>query len=372
MTEEREKMIEDVQALQKACYRKSDLCEERERISRRIQYDFEKRIQEHKKKMPKHPAKKNEQPLIPKIHPAVACLGTALTVGVISIIICMIAFIKNRISAPADSASLEGVFVAFGLIAIVCAVVAVVCRGAFGDLPGLVIELLDIPNIKRQNQQVRQYNETEYVACLKQYEADKNAYGEELRALEQEQEKALEEALAPTREELEALEREETRLREALAIYDEYPNFERIKSYLKSGQAATVAAAVELARQELEQLAEELEMEYLREKWEREEREQKASDAAFEETWAARDRAQKEEEYSRRERDRAEKEREERRKQQEWDRWESDRRERAEHQQQREDRRAQDRGLRMQCNSCKNASSCYMRGSYPCPSYRPR
>ena len=37
-----------------------------------------------------------------------------------------------------------------------------------------------------------------------------------------------------------------------------------------------------------------------------------------------------------------------------------------------EDRRQQERGLRHQCNTCSLSAKCYMRGSYPCPTYRPR
>lgn len=37
-----------------------------------------------------------------------------------------------------------------------------------------------------------------------------------------------------------------------------------------------------------------------------------------------------------------------------------------------EERREKDRGLRHQCNTCRLSAKCYMRGSYPCPTYTPR
>ncbi len=36
------------------------------------------------------------------------------------------------------------------------------------------------------------------------------------------------------------------------------------------------------------------------------------------------------------------------------------------------ERAAEERNLRHQCNTCSLSSKCYMRGSYPCPTYRPR
>lgn len=35
-------------------------------------------------------------------------------------------------------------------------------------------------------------------------------------------------------------------------------------------------------------------------------------------------------------------------------------------------RKERERNLRHQCNTCSLASKCYMRGSFPCPTYRPR
>ena len=72
------------------------------------------------------------------------------------------------------------------------------------------------------------------------------------------------------------------------------------------------------------------------------------------------------------EKDIARKEERERQKAKEREEHEIKRQEFMDHQKAREEKRRNDAGLRHQCNTCQLASKCYGRGSYPCPTYRPR
>ena len=293
-----------------------------------------------------------------------------------------------------ESLPQTGGFCAF--IVIVGIVLLIVMRKGLLDMLDTLGDILDIPKIKKQNEACRQFNTTQYFELMKAYEVQLEAHKKAKIALEesyQEQVKAENEAYKDQKKKL---------FDERVEFINNYHYYvepywaNKIESFLElyandclkhlaSGHATSMENACEY---------EHLQRALKRERVERE-REHKAfmaehfpkkkpSYVSVSSSYSNNDNYEAEmrrhnAEMERMERERmqmekdiARKEERERQKAKEREEHERKRQEFMDHQKAREEKRRNDAGLRHQCNTCQLASKCYGRGSYPCPTYRPR
>ncbi len=293
-----------------------------------------------------------------------------------------------------ESLPQTGGFCAF--IAIVGIILLIVMRQGLSDMLDTVGDVFDIPKTKQQNEAHRQFNCTEYIELMKSYEVQLEAHKKEKVVLDeayQAQVKAENEAYTDQRSKL---------FNERMAFISNYHYYvdsfwaNKIEMFLESyandclkhltsGHATTMQDAFEYEHSERVRKHE-------RAKWEREHEafmaehfpKRETSYVSVSSSYSNNDNYEAEmrrhnAEMERMERERmqmekdiARKEERERQKTKEREEHERKRQEFMDHQKAREEKRRNDAGLRHQCNTCQLASKCYGRGSYPCPTYRPR
>lgn len=250
------------------------------------------------------------------------------------------------------SEALQTKFITSIVVFIICILVFYVVRGGFKEIPNLLAQIVNIPKIKKQNIANQRYNELEYPKLVKEYEQALPIYNEKLTSLEN-----------ACKNEMDSLENKIKLLHQKTHDDVDLTDVDLIIEGLEKGWYKdvddyylqrfirsqeiwnSISHSVssnsynnhddEISRHNREM--ERMEAEHLRMAREKESRER--YEKSMQAKQAVRD------DYKQRE---------------------AARRKNA------EERHQQERGLRHQCNTCQLSSKCYMHGSFPCPSYRPR
>ena len=293
-----------------------------------------------------------------------------------------------------DSLPMTGGFCVF--IAIVGIILLIVFKKGFADILITLEEIWNIPKIKRQNTINYLYNKNEYPKLLKLYEEDVQTHTEKINLAKEERDSACQEVRIQAKKEQDNCiadrEHEKNKYNEKIdALRSEVGldgcSISTLDMYdlIQSVEAGDATSAIDAYRL-LQQKKHRLEMDSReRERQERFERTMAPShikainyssqvddDYEREVRRHNMEMERMERERMQMEKDIARKEERERQKAKEREEHEIKRQEFMDHQKAREEKRRNDAGLRHQCNTCQLASKCYGRGSYPCPTYRPR
>ena len=293
-----------------------------------------------------------------------------------------------------ESLPQTGGFCAF--IAIVGIILLIVMRKGLLDMLDTLGDILDIPKIKKQNEASRIFNATEYTELMKVYENKIDAHKKTKITLEESYQNQIKAEKEAQQAEGKKLSKEKLDFINNYHYYVEPYWANDIEYFLKlyvhdclkhlvSGHATTMEEAVKCEHRARALKREQKEWEKKHEAFMAEHFPKKESSyVSVPSSYSNNDNYEAEmrrhnTEMERMERERlqmekdiARKEERERQKAKERDEHERKRQEFMDHQKAREEKRRNDAGLRHQCNTCQLASKCYGRGSYPCPTYRPR